>query len=316
MGAGLVTVFGGSGFIGRSIVMRLAETGVRVRVATRRPNEAMFLRPMGDVGQIQTVQANLRNRRSVEQAVRGADCVINLVGVLYEKGTQKFNAIHVEGAAMVAEAAAAAGVRTLIHMSALGADKGSASAYARSKAEGEERVRAAFPEAIIMRPSVVFGPDDDFLNRFANLARFTPVLPLMGGGNTRFQPVYVGDVAESFLSALKREDARGKTFELGGPRVYSLREIYECVMAETGKNRMLLPVPPGPAKFMAAFLQILPKPPLTVDQVRLLQADNVVAAGAPDLESLGVAATSLDAIAPTYLQRFSRQLRVPHGSAV
>lgn len=314
MGAGLVTVFGGSGFIGRSIVMRLAETGGRVRVATRRPNEAMVVRPMGDVGQIQTVQANVRNRRSVELAVRGADCVINLVGILHEKGAQKFADVHAEGAAHVAEAAAAAGVRTLIHMSALGARKDSPSLYARSKAEGEERVRAAFPDAVIMRPSVVFGPDDEFLNRFADLARFSPALPLVGGGHTRFQPVYVGDVAEAFIAALKDDAARGKTFELGGPRTYTLREIYECVMAETGRKRLLLPLPWGLASFMAAFLQLMPRPLLTPDQVRLLQADNVVTEGAADLRSLGITPTSLEAIAPTYLSRFARHLRQPEGN--
>lgn len=307
--AGLVTVFGGSGFIGRSVVQRLAETGVRVRVAVRRPNQALFLRPLGEVGQIQTVQANLRHRGSVEAAVKGADAVINLVGILYESGRQKFDAIHVEGAATVAEAAARAGVSALVHLSALGADLQSPSHYARSKAQGEERVRAAFPQAVILRPSVVFGPDDDFINRFASLARVLPCLPLIGGGHTKFQPVYVGDVADAVLRALDQADAPGQLFELGGPRVYTFREILEFILEETGRRRLLIPVPFGLARLQAMVLQLLPRPVLTVDQVRLLERDNVVSSGAATIGDLGITATSLDAIAPTYLARYRRYAR-------
>lgn len=314
MVTGLVTVFGGSGFIGRSVVQRLADQGVRVRVAVRRPNEALFLKPMGQVGQIQTMQANLRHRGSIEAAVRGADAVINLVGVLYESGRQTFENIHVDGAATVAEAAAEAGVPALVHMSALGADLKSPSLYARSKAEGEDRVRAAYPQAVILRPSVVFGPDDDFMNRFASLTRFTPVLPLIGGGHTRFQPVYVGDVADAVMRALEQPDTGGQTFELGGPRLYSFREILDGILEGTGRRRLLIPLPFGLARFMAAFFQMLPRPLLTLDQVRLLEQDNVVSADARTIADLGIIPTSLEAIAPTYLaryRRYARQNQVP-----
>lgn len=303
MAGRLVTVFGGSGFLGRSVVKRLAEAGDRVRVAVRNPNSALFLKPMGAVGQVQIVQANLRHEGSVAAAVAGADAVINLVGVLFERGHQSFDEIHAEGAGTVARAAAAAGARRLIHISAIGADAGSDAAYARSKAAGEAQVRDAFPAATILRPSIVFGPDDGFFNRFASLAKITPALPLIGG-DSKFQPVYVGDVAEAVLAALENGDSAGQTYELGGPRSYTFRELLTYMLKEIGLKRALIPVPFGLAKIQAAFLGCLPKPPLTVDQVRLLARDNVVSAGAKGLADLGITPTPVEVIAPTYLGRY------------
>jgi len=300
-----VTVFGGSGFLGRYIVQRLAHGGARVRVATREPESAKFLQPLGVVGQVMAVQANLRHEPSVRRAVEGADAVVNCVGVLFERGRQGFGAVHVNGAARVAQAAADAGARRLLHVSALGADAESPSAYARSKAAGEKAVVEAFPGAVVLRPSVVFGPEDDFFNRFAALARILPVLPLIGGGETRFQPVYVGDVADAALKLLTDEEASG-VWELGGPRVYTFKELMQFVLRETGRRSLLLPLPFGLAKFKAAFLQFLPNPPLTPDQVELLRSDNVVADGARTLKDLGLAPTPAEAVVPGYLARYRR----------
>ncbi|MEX1146935.1 MAG: complex I NDUFA9 subunit family protein [Sphingomonadales bacterium] len=301
----LITVFGGSGFIGRNLVRHLAERGARVRVAVRNPDKALFLKPLGDVGQIQIVQANVRHEGSVVAAVGNADSVINLVGILFESGKQKFSGIQAEGAGVVARAAAAAGTRRLIQVSAIGADADSPSAYARSKAVGEDAVRAAFPDATILRPSIVFGPDDNFFNRFAGLARISPIVPLIGA-DTRFQPVYVGDVADAITAALENSSARGQTYELGGPTVYTFRELMELTLREIGAKRLLVPVPFVLAKVKAAFLQLLPNPPLTVDQVRLLQSDNVVGNGIPGLADLGVTPTPAEVILPRYLYRFRK----------
>ena len=300
----LVTVFGGSGFIGRHLVQRLAAKGYRVRVAVRRPNEAMFLKPLGAVGQIQLAQANVRDAASVKAAVSGSHTVINLIGILYETGAQKFAALQEEGAGLIAEAAAAAGVSRLVHLSALGADAASPSRYARTKARGEARVKAAYPAATIFRPSVVFGPDDGFYNRFAGLAKMLWVLPLIGG-ETKFQPVYVGDVADAIMAALENPATAGKTYELGGPTVYSLRQVHDYVFQEIGVTRPLIPLPFFIAKLWAFFLQILPTPPLTVDQVRLLGSHNVVS-GTNGLKTLDITPTPAEAIAPTYLKRYRK----------
>jgi uncharacterized protein YbjT (DUF2867 family) len=304
--AKLVAIFGGSGFLGRHIVRALARDGWRVRVGVRHPNTAHFLRPMGAVGQIQILKANLLKSDDVAEMMGEAKAVINLVGILFERGSQSFRAVHVEGAAALARAAADHGVGRLIHFSALGASDESPSHYARSKAEGEKRVRAAFPNATIMRPSVVFGPEDEFFNRFAALARMSPVLPLIGGGHTRFQPVYAGDVALATLAALGNSSAESETFELGGPEIMTLNEVMQYVLRETHRRRLLINLPFGLAKFQAGFLGLLPKPPLTVDQVRLLQADNVVTPGAAGLAELGVTPTTIEAIVPAYLWRFRK----------
>ncbi len=308
----LATLIGGSGFLGRHVAARLAANGWRVRVAVRRPEKALFLKPMGDVGQIEPVQCNVRNANSVAAALRGASAVINLVGILYETGRQRFTDVHVEGAATVARAATEAGVERLVQVSAIGADPDSASLYARTKAAGEVRVRDAFPSATLVRPSLLFGPDDGFFNLFAGLARLSPVLPLIGGGTTRFQPVYVADAAAGIVALLDQAGA-GKTYEFGGPTVYTFRELMELVLRTTGRRRLLVPVPVGLAKFEAWFLQMLPKPLLTVDQVKLLMSDNVVAPRAAGLADLGIAPTAAEVILPTYLGRFrdTGQFAVP-----
>ncbi len=305
MASGLVTVFGGSGFIGRHFVKRLAESGRRVRVAVRDPVAADYLKPMGDVGQIVPVQANLRHEASVAAAVAGAEAVVNLVGILFEAGPQRFAAVHAAGAGRVAAAAAAAGAARLVHVSAIGADPDSEARYAQSKAAGEAAAREAFPGVTIVRPSVVFGPEDDFFNRLAALARISPVMPLIGG-NTRFQPVYVGDVAAALCAILDDPETAGKTYELGGPRVYSFADLIRLLLREIGRRRLLVPVPRFVAMFEAGFLELLPKPPLTRDQVRLLDHDNVVGDEALTLADLGVTPTPLEGVLPTYLARFRR----------
>lgn len=300
----LVTVFGGSGFIGRHVVRLLAQSGARIRVAVRHPNEALFLKPMGDVGQIQLLQTNIRVPASVDRAVDGAGAVVNLVGILNPTWKQKFDAVHHIGAQAVAEASANAGVKRLVHVSAIGADADSPSAYARSKAAGEDSVRAAFQGATILRPSVAFGPEDSFFNRFAAMAQISPILPLIGGGKTRFQPVYVADVAAAAVKAALEPGFEGHTFELGGPEVLSFREILELICAETGRRRMLVPYPAALAKINAWFLQMLPNPLLTVDQVRLLGIDNVVSEDMPGFDAFGIVPTPIEAVVAGYLDRF------------
>jgi len=304
----LVTVFGGSGFLGRSVVRALAKRDYRIRVAVRRPELAGHLQPLGKVGQIHAVQANLRYPASVEAAMRDSHVAINLVGILAESGAQTFDAVQGKGPGTVAQAAAAVGAR-MVHISAIGADETSASRYAQAKAAGETAVRAAVPSAIIMRPSVVFGPEDQFSNRFAALARISPMLPLIGGGVTKLQPVYVGDVATAVADAVDGNAKAGATYELGGPEVLTMREIMEIILAITGRDRMLVSLPFGLAKLQAMFLQFAPGAlKLTPDQVVLLQSDNVVSDAAKaaglTLEGLGITADSLEAIAPQYLWRF------------
>ncbi|MGJ5196757.1 complex I NDUFA9 subunit family protein [Bradyrhizobium sp. HKCCYLRH1030] len=304
----LVTVFGGSGFVGRNVVRALAKRDYRIRVAVRRPELAGHLQPLGRVGQIHAVQANLRYPDSVASALRDSHVAINLVGVLTESGAQTFEAVQAEGAATVAKAAAAAGAR-MVHVSAIGADAESASSYARAKAAGEAAVLAAVPEAVIMRPSVVFGPEDQFTNRFAGLARISPFLPLIGGGETKMQPVYVGDVATAVADAVDGKAQPGATYELGGPEVLSFREILKIILDITDRDRALLPLPFGLAKLQAATLQFAPGPlKLTPDQVELLRHDNVVSEAAKaaglTLQGLGITPDSLEAIAPQYLWRF------------
>jgi NADH dehydrogenase len=303
----LVTVFGGSGFLGRNVVRALAKRDYRIRVAVRRPELAGHLQPLGKVGQIHAVQANLRYPASVEAAMRDSHVAINLVGILTEGGAQTFDAVQGKGAATVAQAANAVGAR-MVHVSALGADDNSPSRYARAKAAGEKAVLAAIPSAIIMRPSVVFGPEDQFSNRFAALARMSPALPLIGGA-TRMQPVYVGDVANAVADAVDGKAKAAATYELGGPEVLTMREIMEIIFAITCRDRMLVPLPFGLAKFQSMFLQFAPGAlKLTPDQVELLRADNVVSDAAKaaglTLEGLGISPDSLEAVAPQYLWRF------------
>lgn len=305
-----VCVVGGSGFIGRYVVKRLAARGAVVSVVSRHASEARFLKPMGDVGQIALIDAGLADEAALAAALQGASAVVSSVGILYERGRQRFQLLHVDGPARLARLAAAAGARHFVHVSALSADARAASAYARSKAEGEAAVKAAFPAATILRPSLVFGPEDDFFNRFGALARVAPALPLVGGGGTRFQPVYVGDVGEAAVAALERPEAEGKTYELGGPAVLSFRELMELLLAEIGRRRLLVPLPFGLASLMAFFMGVMPKPMLTRDQVKLLQKNTVVTPGALGLADLGISPTALALVLPTYLNRFRRGGRV------
>ena len=305
----LITVFGGSGFLGRHLVRALAKRHYRIRVAVRRPDLAGHLQPLGRVGQIHAVQANVRYPRSVEAAARDADVVVNLTGILFERGRQRFDTVQGFGAEQVALAAAAHGAR-MIHVSAIGADPNSTSLYARSKAAGESAVLAAMPGANVFRPSIVFGPEDDFFNRFAFMARFLPALPLIGGGETRFQPVFVGDVAEAIARAVDGNAAPGATYELGGPEVRTFKQLMEYVLAVTERKRLLVPLPFPLARLQAQFLQYLPKPPLTPDQVELLKTDNVVSEQAAregrTLKGLGIDATAMETVVPTYLWRFRK----------
>jgi uncharacterized protein YbjT (DUF2867 family) len=315
----LVTVFGGSGFLGRSVVRALCKRDYRIRVAVRRPELAGHLQPLGKVGQIHAVQANLRYPASVTAAMRGADVAINLVGILAQSGAQTFDAVQAEGAGTIAKAASAAGAR-MVHVSAIGADAHSSSHYGRSKAAGEQAVLAAVPSATIFRPSVVFGPEDDFTNRFAALAQISPALPLIGGGATRLQPVYVGDVATAVADAVDGKTRAGAIYELGGPEVLSMREIMELILSITERRRMLVSLPFGLARLQALFLQFAPAAfKLTPDQVELLRSDNVVSEAAKTagltLEGLGIAPDSMEAIAPQYLWRFRKAGQFAHKSA-
>ena len=317
----LAVVFGGSGFIGRNVVRELARRGWRVRVAVRRPHLAQFLRPMGAVGQVQLAQANVRHRGSVAEALKGADAVVNLVGILFESGAQRFDAVQAGGAAVIAELAAKAGVETMAHVSAIGADPGSDSRYARTKGEAEEAVRRFMPSAAVLRPSVVFGPEDDFFNKFATMSTFSPALPLIGGGRTKFQPVYVDDVADAVCAALMRPEARGETYELGGPRVYSFKALLQLMLEETGRKRILAPLPFPLAGLIGLGGQIagaLPfvEPPLTADQVKLLKHDNVVSQeGVKTLADLGIAPKTVESILPSYMVRYRKYGQFAEKSA-
>ena len=315
----LITIIGGSGFVGRHVVRALAKRGYRIRVACRRPDLAGHVVPLGVPGQIVPVQANIRFPASVAAVCDGAYAVINLTGVLYSSGAQSFDAVHVFGASAVAKAAKTAKAQVLIHLSAIGADENSTSAYARSKAEGEKAARSAFLGATIIRPSIVFGPEDNFFNQFAKMARLSPALPLIGGGGTKFQPVFVGDVAEAVAKLIDRGVADGKTYELGGPEVMSFKQILKYILDTTQRRRLLLPIPFGIAKLMGAIAGLMPKPALTTDQVESLKTDNLVSANATKdgrtLEGLGITARTVEAIVPSYLYRFRKagQFSLPNA---
>ena len=323
-----VTVFGGSGFVGRHLVRRLAADGKVIRVAVRDIEAANYLRPMGDVGQIVPIAADLGDNGSVAAAVEGANSVVNLVGLLYESGSQNFEQIHKLGATNVAKASADAGVLKLVQLSAIGASRSSFSAYARTKAAGEKNVKKAFPGATVIRPSIIFGPEDNFFNLFAGISRLSPLIPVFGcpsfprinifsdkgplnidfygEGGTKFQPIYVGDVADAIVAALESEETNGNIYEIGGPKIYTSKEMMELLLSTIGRKRILAPIPFWYLNLIAYFMEFLPKPMLTRDQVMLLRRDNVVGSRSKKLHDLGVSATPAEAILPAYLARFRR----------
>lgn len=309
----LVTVFGGSGFVGRHVVRALARRGYRIRVAVRRPDLAGFLQPLGNVGQISFVQANLRYRGSIDKAVQGADHVVNCVGILFENGRNSFDAVQEFGARAVAEAARAAGAR-LTHISAIGADAHSSSIYASTKGRAEAAIQSILPDATILRPSIVFGPEDSFFNKFAGMARISPFLPLVGGGKTKFQPVYVEDVAEAVALSVDGKIASGKIYELGGRDVLTFKQCLQTMLEVIGRKRALVPMPFSIASMIGSIASAIPliTPPLTSDQVTLLKRDNVVSDSAKaegrTLEGMGIQPVKVASILPTYLVHFR-----PHG---
>lgn len=310
MNKGLVTIFGGSGFLGKHVVRALVAKGYRVRVPMRRPHTGMDLKVIGGVGQVQLMQANLRYENSVARAIEGADAVINLVAVLYEQGQQSFEALHVRGAETIAKSVAAAGLKNLVHISAIGADADAESDYARTKGEGETLVREHVPTADIMRPSIIFGTEDEFFNRFAGMAQLAPALPLIGGGQTKFQPVYVADVAEAIARSVE-SGASGKTYELGGPRTYSFKELLQYMLDVIAKKRFLVPIPWFGANMMGAMGELsgaLPfvAPFLTRDQVKNLKLDNVVSQDALSFDDLGIVPETVESIVPTYLIKYRK----------
>ena len=313
----LITVFGGSGFVGRQVVRSLAKRGYRVRVACRRPDLAGHVISSGSPGQIALVQANVRFPASVAAACDGADGVINLTAVFHDAGAQSFDAVHVFGAEAVAKAAKAAKAEIFIHMSGLGTDLPTNSNYVKSRADGEARAKAAYPNVMILRPSIIFGPEDRFFNKFATMARFSPVIPVIGAA-TKFQPVFVGDVAEAAANLVDRGVADGKVYELGGPEQKTFKELMQYVLSVTQRKRVLLPLPFPVASLMGAVLGILPNAPISMDQVELLKTDNVVSAKATadgrSLQGLGITPRSIEAIVPGYLYRFRKagQFTVPN----
>lgn len=313
--ASVVTVFGGSGFLGRHTVQALARAGYRIRVAVRYPNLAAYLPPMGTVGQVQLLKCNVLDEAAVARAVQGSDAVVNLVGILYPAGGQTYEGMHVTAPTIIARAAKKAGVSSLVHVTTVGISTESESRYSRSKAEGENAVRHEFSDATIVKPSIVFGPEDNFFNKFANLARFVPFLPLIGGGHTKFQPVCVTDVADAVVACVKDGATHGKTYELGGPTVYSFKQMLQIVLRETGRRRALVPVPFFLASIKAMFLQFLPGKLLTPDQVTFLKTDNVVAPGALTFTDLGIIPDSLEAVLPSYLWRFRARGQYENSSS-
>jgi uncharacterized protein YbjT (DUF2867 family) len=303
----IITVVGGSGFLGRYVVKLLAEKGYIVRVLVRDVEAASFLKTSGDVGQVALISADITQEESLKGKLDGSFAVINLVGILFESRSQSFAAVHAQGAERLAKLASSVGAARFIQVSSLGVDLSVSSTYARTKEAGEKAVKAAFPDATILRPSVMFGAEDGLFNKFAQMAMLSPVLPLIGGGKTRFQPVYVMDVAHAIISALENPETKGQTYELGGPKIYSFKELLEFLLITIHRKRCLLNIPAGIASVMGIFAGMLPTPPITRDQVKLLGYDNVVGANVKTFNNLGIKPTALELIAPTYLERFKKR---------
>jgi len=302
----IVTIVGGTGFLGRYVVHRLAKAGYVLRVIARNPEAALHLKTAGDPGQIVLIGGDLARPESLTGKLDGSFAVINLVGILFESGKQKFATLHAQGAERLAQMAAGAKAERFIHVSALGIDKATGSQYARTKLTGEKAVLGAFRDATILRPSVMFGPEDNFINLFAQLATLCPALPLIGGGRTRFQPVYVDDVAAAIENCLAMPGTKGQTYELGGPGIYTFKEILQLMLRLTSRRRALLPLPFGLAAVAGTMAQVLPRPPLTRDQVRLLKHDNVISPGARTFAQLGIRPKGMDEVVPSYLNRYRR----------
>lgn len=302
----IVTIVGGTGFLGRYAVRRLARAGYRLRVVARRPDAALHLKTAGDVGQIVLLPGDVTRPETLSGKLDGSHAVVNLTGILFESGRQTFDAVHTKGADRLAQAAKAAGVKRFIHVSALAIDKAPGSRYAHSKLMGESAVLEAFPDATILRPSIIFGPEDNFFNQFARMASLSPVLPLIGGGNTRFQPVYVDDAAAAIEASLTRPDAKGHIYELGGPNIYTFKALLQYILTTTGKRAKLLTLPFSTASLIGAAGEWLPKPPLTRDQVTLLKTDNVVSPNARTFANLGITPKAMEQIVPQYLARFHK----------
>ena len=311
----IITIYGGTGFLGRYVVRELAKTGALIRVVSRSPLKGKELKTFGYVGQIALEKGSILDRESVDSTVENSNIVINMVGILHEGGRQRFSNVHAQGAERIAQSAQKAGVERLIQTSALGVEQASRSKYARSKLSGDKAVAAAFPASTIIRPSVVFGPEDDFINRFASIAALSPIMPLIGGGHTRFQPVYAGDVAKAIRATLEMPKTKGKTYELGGPYQYSFKEILEYIMKETGHHRPFLALPFGIASLMSLFVEWLPFPPLTRDQVQLLKYDNVVSDDSLGFKELGLQSRGMEVICPSYLYRYRRGGQFNHETA-
>jgi len=301
-----VAIFGGSGFLGRYLARELLEKGYAVNIISRTPHRASEIATAGAVGQTAFTVGNIRNEDSIRKSISGAHCVINLTGILFERGKQRFPAIHAQAAERIAKLAKETGVKNLVHVSSLGVDRATKSLYARTKITGEKAVMAAFPKATIIRPSTFFGPEDKFFNMFASLLRFSPFMPLIGGGITKFQPVYVVDVAKAIVETLENETSKGKIYEFGGPKIYSFKQLLEFIMEKTGHKRMFIPIPFSVAKVHAAFMELFPVPLVTRDQVTMLKTDNVVRETENTILALGIKPKSIEEIVPGYLERYKK----------
>jgi len=300
----IIAIFGAGGFLGKHLMRQLTKLDYRVKVATRNPYLKGYLKPLGNPGQIELIKANIFNTEDVKQVLKNCDFAINLVGILYETRKQKFNQIHAQFPYLLGRLCNEIGIKNLIHVSALGVKKGHISKYMQTKLEGEKNIQETFKATVILRPSVFFGPEDKFFNTFASIAQFFPALPLIGGGKTKFAPIYVGDVAKAIIKSLELNNSKPKIYELGGPKNYSFKELMEILLKEIKKKRFLLHIPFSVAKFQSYLLQIMPKPLLTVDQVELLKYDNITSGNFPGLKDFGIVGTSIQTILPKYIYRF------------
>jgi NADH dehydrogenase len=300
----IIAIFGAGGFLGKHLMRELTKLGYRVKVATRNPYLKGYLKPLGNPGQIELFKTNIFNEGDVREVLKNCDFVINLVGILHENRKQKFNQIHSQFPLMLSNLCNAYDIKKLVHISALGIKENHDSKYMQSKSQGEINIKETFKPSVILRPSVVFGPEDKFFNTFASLAQFSPILPLVGGGKTKFAPIYVGDVAKAIVKSLELNNSEPKTYELGGPENYSFKELMEILLTEIKKKRFLISIPFGLARFQSYFLQMMPNPLLTPDQVELLKHNNIVSGNYPKLNDLGITGTPIQNILPKYIYRF------------